>query len=66
MEDRRDHLKCAVFCYGYMLDFNGSTGVADAAKQFGFVNACAGRSVADLPHDLPLFIARAGQDRMPG
>ena len=49
-----------------MHDFSGSTGVADAAKQFGFVNACGGKSVADLPHDLPLFIARAGQDRMPG
>ena len=66
MQGGRDYLKCAALCYGYMLDFTGSTGVADAAKQFGFVNPCAGKSVADLPHDLPLFIARAGQDRMPG
>jgi acetyl esterase/lipase len=61
-----DYLKCAVLCYGYMLDANGSTRVADAAKQFGFVNPGAGKSVADLPPDLPLFVARAGQDRMPG
>jgi hypothetical protein len=49
-----------------MLDGAGSTRVADAARQFGFVDACAGQSVADLPRDLPLFVARAGQDRMPG
>ena len=66
MQGGRDYLKCAVLCYGYMLDFTGSTRVADAAKQFGFVNPCVGKSVADLPPDLPLFIARAGQDRMPG
>ena len=66
MRGGRDDLKCAVLCYGYMLDFTGSTSVADAAKQFGFVNPCAGKSVADLPRGLPLFIARAGQDRMPG
>jgi hypothetical protein len=66
MQDPHDHLKCAVLCYGYMLDVNGFTGVADAARQFGFVNPCAGTSVADLPGDVPLFIARAGLDQMPG
>jgi hypothetical protein len=66
MQGGCDYLKCAVLCYGYMLDFTGLTSVADAATQFGFVNPCAGKSVADLPRDLPLFIARAGQDRMPG
>ena len=29
---------------------------------FGFANPCAGKSVADLPPDTPLFIVRAGQD----
>jgi hypothetical protein len=48
-----------------MLDSDGRTGVADAAAQFGFVNPCAGRSVEDLPDDIPLFLARAGLDRMP-
>jgi len=64
MHEARD-VKCAVLCYGYMLDLDGFTGVADAAKMIGFVNAGAGTSVEDLPHDLPLFIVRAGQDELP-
>lgn len=64
-QDARDYLKCAVLCYGYMLDLDGTTGVADAARQWGFINPAAGKSVADLPRDVPLFIARAGQDQMP-
>lgn len=60
-----DYLKCAVMCYGYMLDLEGDTVVAEAAKQWGFVNPCAGKSVADLPQEMPLFIVRAGQDQMP-
>lgn len=65
MHERGDYLKCAVLCYGCMLDLEGSTGMADAAKMFGFVNPCAGKSVEDLPNEVPLFIARAGQDQMP-
>jgi hypothetical protein len=59
-------LRCAAFCYGYMLDLDGATAVADASRQFGFVNAAAGRAVSDLPRDVPLFLARAGRDEMPG
>jgi len=66
MRGGQDFLKCAVLCYAYTLDLDGSTGIAEAAKQFGFVNPSAGKSVADLPRDLPLFIARAGRDQMPG
>ena len=62
MQEANDYLKCAVLCYGLMLDLDGSTNVAQAAKMFGFVNPCAGKSVEDLPPDLPLFIVRAGQD----
>ena len=65
MQEGRESLKCAAFCYGYMLDLDGSAGVAEAAKQFGFANPCAGKSVEDLPTDLPLFVARAGRDEMP-
>ena len=65
MREGSEYLKCAVLCYGFMLDLDGSTGVAEAAKTWGFVNPCAGKSVADLPQDLPLFIVRAGQDQMP-
>jgi acetyl esterase/lipase len=61
----RQSVACAVLCYGYMLDLEGSTSVADAAAMFRFVNPCAGRSVADLPVDTPLFIARAGHDETP-
>jgi hypothetical protein len=63
MQEARGALKCAVLCYGYMLDLDGSTAVAETARQWGFVNPCAGKSVDDLPGDLPLFIARAGQDQ---
>ena len=66
MEHGGDGLTCAVLAYAYTLDFDGSTCIADAATQFGFVNPCVGKSAADLPRDLPLFIARAGQDRMIG
>lgn len=47
----------AVFLYGYMLD------VAEAAAAFRFANP--GLSFNDLRWDVPLFIARAGEDAMP-
>jgi hypothetical protein len=65
MQEADDYLKCAVLCYGIMLDMDESTVVADAARMWGFANPCAGKSVADLPQHLPLFIARAGQEEMP-
>jgi hypothetical protein len=66
MEQGRDRLKCAVLCYPMTLDVGGATAVAESAAKWGFVNAAAGRSVRDLPQDLPLFIARAGRDEFPG
>jgi hypothetical protein len=57
---------CAALFYGCTLDLEGTTAIADAARAFGFVNPCAGTSVADLPEDVPLFLARAGDDRTPG
>jgi acetyl esterase/lipase len=65
MREERENLKCAVLCYGYTLDLAGSTAVAEAAATWGFVNPSAGKSIADLPTDVPLFIARAGRDQMP-
>ena len=56
---------CAALCYGFMLDLGGATHVADAAAQIGFANPCAGKSIDDLPRDLPLFVVRAGQEQMP-
>ena len=65
MQDGRDFVKCAVLCYPFTLDLDGSTAVAEAAGTWKFVNPVAGTSVADLPPDLPLFVARAGQDEFP-
>ena len=65
MREGVGHVRCAVLCYGYTLDAGGSNGVAEAARAWGFTNACAGRSIADLPRETPLFIARAGRDEMP-
>jgi hypothetical protein len=65
MQKARHDLKCAVLCYGFMLDLEGSTIVAEAAKTFRFVNPCAGKSVDALPKDTPLFMVRAGQDEFP-
>jgi len=59
-------LRCAALLYGYTLDLDGGTAVADASKTFGFVNACAGQSVDDLPGHIPLFVARAGEDQFGG
>jgi acetyl esterase/lipase len=65
MQEGGDYLKCAVLCYGFMLDLDGSTSVAESAGQWGFVNPGAGKSVDALPRDVPLFVARAGRDQFP-
>jgi acetyl esterase/lipase len=65
MQDAETPPTCAVLCYGYMLDLEDSTGVADAAEMFGFVNPCAGKQLEHLRRDIPLFLARAGSDQMP-
>ena len=64
MQPDRGFLRCAALLYGFMLDFDGSTGVAEAAQTFRFTNPNAGRPLEDLP-DLPLFIVRAGQEQFP-
>jgi hypothetical protein len=61
-----ERLACAAFLYAYLLDDDGATSVADASARWGFVNAAAGRPVADVPATLPLFIARAGRDQVSG
>lgn len=64
--DQRYQFRCAALLYPYTLDIDGFTGVADAAEQFRFATVPAGRSVGDLPPQLPVFLARAGKDGMPG
>jgi hypothetical protein len=66
MEKERDYLKAAICFYGYTLDLDGSTTVADAAKTYGFVNPCAGKSVEDLPQNMPMLVVRAGRDQNTG
>jgi len=63
MQEDRDYLRCAVLLYGFMLDLDGATGVAEAAQMFRFTNPNAGKSIDDLPATLPLFVARAGQEQ---
>ncbi len=58
--------RCAALCYGYMLDLDGSTRVAEVARTFRFANPAEGRGLDDLPRQTPLFIARAGRDETPG
>jgi hypothetical protein len=59
-------LRCGALLYGYTMDLDGSTLVADMARQAGFVNACLGKSPDDLPADVPLLFVRAGHDQSPG
>jgi len=60
-----EELRCAALCYGYMIDTPGNDDVARAAAQFGFINATAELAVEDL-RDVPILVARAGADEMPG
>ena len=61
----RPPLAATVLSQGFTIDLVG-TAVADAARAYGFVNATAALSAADLPLDIPLFVARAGRDENPG
>lgn len=65
MQDASRTPACAVFGYGCLLDLDGATDVADAARQFGFANPGVGRTVADLRCDVPLLVTRAGRDQFP-
>ncbi len=58
--------RCATLLTGFTMDLDGSTTVAAAAKQFMFVDACAGKSVDDLPDGVPMLFLRAGREWFPG
>ncbi len=62
---RPRRFRAAVLSNGYTLDLDGNT-VADTFRSLGLVAACEGRSTEQLPADVPLFIARSGQDEMTG
>jgi hypothetical protein len=58
--------RCAALICGYTFDVEGSTAFAEASRQYGFVNATAGRSVDELPAGVPIFLLRAGREHAPG
>ena len=60
-----DFLRCAAFCYPFLLDLDGATDVAEAATTFRFVDACAGRSIGDFPAATPILLVRAGREETP-
>jgi acetyl esterase/lipase len=57
--------RCAVFSCAYLADLDGATHVADASRQWRF-SYPGGFSVENMPADLPVFVARAGQQQDPG
>lgn len=57
---------CAAFLYPFMLDLDGPTSVAEAQRTWRFANPSAGRSLDDLPENMPMLIVRAGHDENPG
>lgn len=57
--------RCAALCYGYMLDEEGCSEVAEGAAKFYFANPTSGLSPADFVN-LPMLLARAGRDETPG
>jgi hypothetical protein len=64
MRDR--DLRAAALLMGYTMDADGTTAVADMSKEYGFVDACAGKSADDLPTSVPLLVVRAGRDQAHG
>jgi hypothetical protein len=61
---RDTSLKCAALLCGYTMNLDASA--LEAAAAYGFVDACAGKSVDDLPGDIPLFLVRAGREQNAG
>lgn len=66
MEDGGASLRAAALLYGYTLDLDGDSTVAQAAAQVGFANPTAGRGLDELPRSVSLMVVRAGGDATPG
>lgn len=66
LTERRPGVRAAVLSNGYTFDAAGITAVATAAAAYRFVNATAGKSVRDLPTDVPMFVVRCGRDENAG
>jgi dienelactone hydrolase len=63
--DRGSNLRAAVLSTAYTMDLQGSA-VADAAATYRFVDAAAGRSLRELPKEVPLLLVRAGKEQFHG
>lgn len=57
--------RCAALLYPVLMDLDGATDVAQSSATWGFVNPCEGRTVSELAVDVPMLVARAGQDQIP-
>jgi hypothetical protein len=66
LTERRPGVRAAVLSNGYTFDAADVTAVAAAAAAYRFVNATAGKSVRDLPTDVPMFVVRCGRDENAG
>jgi hypothetical protein len=60
----REPIKAAALLYGYTLDLDGATEVAQAAKQFYFATPPV--TIDELPRATPVLVVRAGRDVTPG
>jgi hypothetical protein len=60
-----DSIAAAALLYGYMLDLDGATDVANAASTFKFQNPGVAGGVHALPV-VPTLVVRAAADEMPG
>ncbi|MGN6108022.1 MAG: alpha/beta hydrolase [Kofleriaceae bacterium] len=59
-----ERIAAAALLYGYLLDLDGATHVAEAATRFYF--AVPPVSLDELPRELPMLVVRAGRDQTPG
>jgi len=60
----RERIACAALLYGYMLDLDGQTSVADAAAKMYFAAPPVG--LDELPREMPMLVVRAGRDATAG
>lgn len=60
----KEQLACAAFLYGYLLDLDGASDVADASVQYHF--AVPAVSLEELSQQMPMLVVRACADTTPG
>jgi dienelactone hydrolase len=60
----RERLACAALLYGYLMDLDGATSVADGSKRFYY--AVPPVTLDELPKQMPMLVVRAGADTTPG